>query len=55
MKAGESSKISVSFNTAGKNGNQNKSITVNTNDPKNPVISLRIKGTVLGGGNSGGH
>lgn len=43
---GESVKIKTIFNTAGKRGNQNKNVTVITNDPKRSNLILRIKGEV---------
>ncbi|MBI5218592.1 MAG: DUF1573 domain-containing protein [Bacteroidia bacterium] len=49
IKPGESSAIKVSFNSSGKNGKQNKTVTVTTNDPKNYSMLLNIKGTVEGG------
>lgn len=38
--------LKVEFNSRGKRSRQNKSVTVTTNDPKNPTIVLRIMGTV---------
>lgn len=49
IKPGESSLIKVSFNSAGKSGKQNKTITVTTNDPKNYSILLSIKGEIEAG------
>jgi len=46
IKPGESSHITATFNSAGKRGNQNKTITVITNDPTNPSVVLKITGTV---------
>jgi hypothetical protein len=46
VKPGETTDISVVFNSRGKRGRQNKSITITTNDPKNPTIVLRVMGTV---------
>jgi hypothetical protein len=43
---GESIDLKMEFNSAGKRGNQNKSITVTTNDPKRATLILRIKGEV---------
>ncbi len=40
--AGETAPIKVTFNSRGKRGRQSKSITVITNDPKNPTSTLRI-------------
>jgi len=46
IKPGESSKIDINFNTAGRKGNQFKSITVITNDPNNPEVMLQVKGNL---------
>lgn len=46
LKKGEESKINATFNTAGKEGKQTKSITVISNDPTNSTIMLNIQGTV---------
>ena len=43
---GESTPLKVVFNSRGKSGRQNKSITVTTNDPKNHSTILWIKGNV---------
>lgn len=40
--AGETTPIEVEFNSRGKKGKQTKTITVITNDPKNPTSTLRI-------------
>jgi hypothetical protein len=45
IKVGESAKIDVSFNSAGKHGNQQKSITIYTNS-KAGVESLLIKASI---------
>ena len=45
IKVGESAKIDVSFNSAGKHGNQQKSITIYTNS-KAGVESLLIKALI---------
>ncbi len=47
IKPGESSKFEVTFRSAGKKNRQNKSITVITNDPQNPQITLRVTGNVV--------
>lgn len=44
--AGASGTIKATFNSAGKTGQQNKTITVITNDPENPKVILWIKGEV---------
>jgi hypothetical protein len=46
IKPGESSVISVSFDSHGKSGVQDKGITVLSNDPSNSRIMLHIKGTI---------
>ena len=46
IKPGESSHITVTFNSSGKSGKQQKTITVITNDPKNSSIGLQILGVV---------
>ncbi|SMO66127.1 Protein of unknown function [Saccharicrinis carchari] len=43
---GEKTAITAEFNSAGRTGRQNKSITVITNDPLQSNILLRIQGTV---------
>jgi hypothetical protein len=44
---GESVDIKTVFNSAGKMGNQNKTVTIITNDPKNSKIILWVKGEVV--------
>jgi hypothetical protein len=46
ISAGDSVPIKVVFDTAGKRGRQSKSITIITNDPKNPTAILRISSNV---------
>ncbi|MDR2009663.1 MAG: DUF1573 domain-containing protein [Bacteroidales bacterium] len=46
IKPGESSHITVTFNSAGKKGNQQKTITVISNDPNQSSIALKIKGNI---------
>ena len=43
---GESVNIKTVFNSAGKSGNQNKTITIITNDPKKSKLILWVKGEV---------
>jgi hypothetical protein len=43
----ESVPLKVVFDSAGKSGRQNKTITVITNDPKNPTSILRISSNIL--------
>lgn len=43
----ESVPLKVVFDTTGKSGRQNKTITVITNDPKNPTTILRISSNIL--------
>ncbi|MCK9499759.1 MAG: DUF1573 domain-containing protein [Bacteroidales bacterium] len=46
IKPGETSHITSTFNSVGKKGQQNKTITVITNDPSNPTTVLRVIGNV---------
>ena len=46
IKAGESSTIKATFNSANKSGKQRKAVTVYANDPENPKKVLWIKGKV---------
>jgi hypothetical protein len=46
LKPGESTDIKVSFDSKGKSGKQNKTITVSTNDPNNGTIKLAFTGNV---------
>jgi hypothetical protein len=46
IKAGESSSLTSTFDTSGKEGDETKTITVTTNDPKNSNVILWLKGTV---------
>ena len=43
---GESSKMHVTFNSAGKSGEQSKTVTVTCNDPSNAAAMVTIKGKV---------
>ncbi len=45
---GETVPIKVTFDSRGKRGRQSKSVTVITNDPKNPTSTLRIACNVIG-------
>jgi len=44
---GESVNIKTVFNSAGKTGNQNKTVTIITNDPKKSKLILWVKGEVI--------
>jgi hypothetical protein len=46
IKPGDSGKISANFNSAGKNGSTSKTITVISNDPSNPSVTLWINGFI---------
>lgn len=46
LKPGESTTITVSFNSAGRVGQQSKAVTVITNDPTQPLMNLQFKATV---------
>lgn len=47
LAAGESAPIKVVFDSTGKTGRQNKTITVITNDPRNPTSIIRIAGNIV--------
>jgi len=47
VKPGQTIEIKVDFNSKGKKGRQNKSVTVITNDPVNSTTVLRITGNVI--------
>ncbi|MCK5846234.1 MAG: DUF1573 domain-containing protein [Bacteroidales bacterium] len=46
FKKNKGGSIEAVFNTRGRKGRQHKTITIITNDPKNPQISLTIKGEI---------
>lgn len=48
----ESTELKVSFDSTGKSGRQNKTITIDTNDPNNKIIKLLLTGNVLKNKNS---
>jgi hypothetical protein len=45
--AGESAPIKVTFDSRGKRGRQSKSVTVITNDPKNPTSTLHVSCNII--------
>jgi len=45
--AGKTGTIKTTFNSAGKSGQQNKTITVLTNSPENPKVILWVRGEVI--------
>jgi len=47
VSSNESVPLKVVFDSTGKSGRQNKTITVITNDPKNPTTILRISSNIL--------
>jgi hypothetical protein len=47
LSPGESTKLKVQFNSTGRKGPQEKTVSVMTNDPKNPELKLKIKGNVV--------
>jgi hypothetical protein len=47
IKPGKTTTIKTSFNSSGKPGKQNKTVTVITNDPDNANVTLRISGDVI--------
>lgn len=46
VKPGQTTDLKVEFNSRGKRGRQNKSVTIITNDPVNSTLVLRIMGDV---------
>lgn len=44
--AGQSTTLRITFDSEGKFGRQHKTITVITNDPKNPETTLTINGSI---------
>jgi hypothetical protein len=46
LKAGESTVINVTFNSTGKSGKDSKTITVISNAPESPSVTLTIKGEI---------
>jgi Protein of unknown function (DUF1573) len=52
---GESTNLTVKFNSSGRQGMQKKTVKIFTNDPQNPEMVITINGNVvLAGENSGG-
>jgi hypothetical protein len=47
VEPGETTRIKATFNTTGKMGQQHKTITVITNDPKRSNVTLTLQGEVL--------
>ena len=47
LQPGEETMVSATFNLKGRTGAQTKTITVSSNDPKNPSYQLTIKGTAI--------
>jgi hypothetical protein len=47
LKPGESTAIEVMFNSNGRSGQQQKYVFVNTNDPNNSEIKLKISGNII--------
>ncbi|NWF90995.1 MAG: DUF1573 domain-containing protein [Ignavibacteriaceae bacterium] len=52
LKPGESTSIKVTFNSAGRMGQQQKFVYLSTNDPANSELMLKIKGNVISAINS---
>ena len=46
LKPGESIELKVTFNSAGRKGNQTKSVTIYTNDPVKPIQKVTIKAKI---------
>jgi uncharacterized cupredoxin-like copper-binding protein len=47
LKPGESTNIVVTFNSKGRKGPQTKTVTVSTNDPEKPQVTLTIKCNII--------
>lgn len=47
LKPGESTKLHIELNLAGKSGKQEKNVFIASNDPKNGYLNLKFKGYVL--------
>lgn len=47
LKRGESTEIKVTFDSKGKSGIQNKTVYIETNDPKNSTIKLALTGNIV--------
>jgi hypothetical protein len=52
LKQSESTEIKVTFDSKGKSGKQAKSVYIETNDPKNPTITLALTGNIVEKGKS---
>jgi uncharacterized cupredoxin-like copper-binding protein len=48
LQPGDSTELTVVFNSHGKMGTQNKIVYIKTNDPSNPVYDITFNGTVVG-------
>jgi hypothetical protein len=46
LKKGESAKVSITFNTDGRPGNQHKAVNISTNDPQNSSTSFQFTAVV---------
>ncbi len=55
LKQGESTEIKVTFDSKGKSGLQNKTVYIETNDPKNSTIKLALTGTIVLKGKESNH
>jgi len=47
LKRGESTEIKVAFDSKEKFGKQNRTVYIETNDPKNPTTKIALTGNVL--------
>ena len=47
LKPGESTQIAVTFNSRGRKGPQTKTVSIKTNDPNKPLLTLTIKGNII--------
>ena len=55
LKPGESTELKVSFDSKDKMGKQNKTIYIESNDPKNPTLNVFLTGTIVEKNQSSGH
>ena len=48
VEPGGKTQVTVTFNLAGRTGEQRKSVYVHTNDPEKPILHLEVKGQAIG-------
>lgn len=47
LKPGESTKLVVKFNSTGRQGKQNKTVSISSNDPQNPKMVITFTGNII--------